>query len=257
MRAARTDAGVSAAINVLNLKLILEPPSKPESITLEDHINSFLPDTIRVWKIIRVQGGFHSRTMCDSRMYNYSLPTYCFLEPRPDTAMGKRIQRKEGEKSWWESRSKSELLKDGSEAEGSGSEINAANNDKTETSTSGLSSFKEDQVLRKAYRIPSELLERVRQLFQAFTGSHNFWNFTVGKEFSDRSCQRVMKNLTVGRCILRVIIRLSANAPWLLQLTEPFMVNDQEWISLKFHGQSFMLHQIVSPYALQVRNCHV
>lgn len=208
MRAARTDAGVSAAINVLNLKLILDPPSKPEGMSLEDYINSFLPDTIRVWKIIRVQGGFHSRTMCDSRMYNYSLPTYCFLEPRPDTAMGKRIQRKEGEKSWWESQSKNDLLKDEPKAEGSNEETTAESEGKAEASTSGLSSFREDQILRKAYRIPPDLLERVRQLFQAFTGSHNFWNFTVGKEFSDRSCQRIMKNLTV---IILLILYLAAS----------------------------------------------
>ena len=30
------------------------------------------------------------------------------------------------------------------------------------------------------------------------------------------------------------------------QVTDPFMVGDSEWVSLKFHGQSFMLHQIVS-----------
>lgn len=229
MRAARTDAGVSAAINVLNLKLILDPPAKPEGMTLKDYINSFLPDTIRVWKIIRVQGGFHARLMCDSRMYNYSLPTYCFLEPRPETAMGKRIQRQEGEKSWWESQSNKDLLRDGEQAEGPDRQPSAETGAKEGSSNSGVSSFKVDQALRKAYRISPELLERVRQLFQAFAGSHNFWNFTVGKDFSDRSCQRVMKNLT---------------------LTEPFMVNDQEWISLKFHGQSFMLHQIRKMVAL-------
>lgn len=198
MRAARTDAGVSAAINVLNLKLILEPPSKPEGVTLEDHINSFLPDAIRVWKIIRVQGGFHARTMCDSRMYNYSLPTYCFLEPRPDTAMGKRIQRKEGEKSWWESQSKAEMLNGEVKQEEPAEDGGQPPENKDGSSSSGLTSFKEDQILRKAYRIPPELLQRVRHLFQGFAGSHNFWNFTVGKEFSDRSCQRVMKNLTVS-----------------------------------------------------------
>lgn len=194
MRAARTDAGVSAAINVLNLKLILEPPSKPADMSIEDHINSFLPPTIRVWQVIRVQGGFHARTMCDSRMYNYSLPTYCFLEPRPDTAMGKRIQRKEGEKSWWESASKTEML-DQSKTDGDAAKEAS---ESAATDEPAKKSFKEDQILRKAYRIPPELLERVRQLFQAFHGSHNFWNFTVGKEFSDRSCQRVMKNLTVS-----------------------------------------------------------
>jgi tRNA pseudouridine38-40 synthase len=229
MRAARTDAGVSAAINVLNLKLILNPPNKPEDMPLEDYINTFLPSTIRVWSVIRVQGGFHARTMCDSRMYNYSLPTYCFLEPRPDTAMGKKIERKEGETSWWASQSKTDMVDDANKA----AQVDDDAPQTAEASTSGsavedkakqgetpaLSSFKEDQILRKAYRIPPDLLERVNQLFQAFLGSHNFWNFTVGKEFKDRSCQRVMKNLTVSRyvvlaCHTRIlIIRLTLRPP--------------------------------------------
>lgn len=98
MRAARTDAGVSAAINVLNLKLILKPSSLSTDTSLEEHINTFLPTAIRVWAIIRVQGGFHARTMCDSRMYNYSLPTYCFLEPKEESLMGRKITWKQGEK---------------------------------------------------------------------------------------------------------------------------------------------------------------
>jgi tRNA pseudouridine38-40 synthase len=31
------------------------------------------------------------------------------------------------------------------------------------------------------------------------------------------------------------------------QITEPFIVNDTEYISVTFIGQSFMLHQIVRP----------
>lgn len=71
--------------------------------------------------------------------------------------------------------------------------------------------------------MPIEVLSRVRDTISKFSGSHNFWNFTVGLEFGDRSCQRVMKNL---------------------QVSDPFIVDDSEWISLQFHGQSFMLHQI-------------
>ena len=37
------------------------------------------------------------------------------------------------------------------------------------------------------------------------------------------------------------------------QVTDPFMVGDSEWVSLKFHGQSFMLHQIVSTHRERVR----
>ena len=259
MRAARTDAGVSAAINVLNLKLILNPPSLPEGTSLTAHINSFLPPAVQIWNIIRVQGGFHSRTMCDSRMYNYSLPTYCFLEPRPETAMGKRVTLQEGEHNWWDdkpaSTAKSKDRAAGKEGERAGertegegiegslgvkeeeqvppkvkqenAEEPIEEGDDRASATAGeavtapvagerlmteaddadssappahptMSAFKEDQILRKGYRISPETLARLRHTINAYKGSHNFWNFTVGKDFKDRSCQRVMKNLTVG-----------------------------------------------------------
>lgn len=200
MRAARTDAGVSAAINVLNLKLILNPPNKPADTTLEAYINTFLPETIRVWSIIRVQGSFHSRTMCDSRMYNYSLPTYCFLEPRPDTPMSKRVTRSDGERSWWDEH-KSEVVPEAEPAPAVktlGLPNGEDNAQQAADSTAGPSRFKEDQALRKAYRIPEDVLTRTRQTLDTFKGSHNFWNYTVGKEFADRSCQRIMKKLTVS-----------------------------------------------------------
>lgn len=226
MRAARTDAGVSAAINVLNLKIILNPPDLPEGMALRDYINTFLPASIRVWDIIRTQGSFHSRTMCDSRMYNYSLPSYVFLEPKPDTLMEGRVtwrDEEEKENSYWrkaaregEGKAKGTAeevtLEDKESLEGSKAEETASvepsklseegvSDSATVTSApkeKGPSSFAIDQIQRKQYRIPKETLERVRETMNRFLGSHNFWNYTVGKEFSDRSCQRVMKNLTVS-----------------------------------------------------------
>ena len=224
MRAARTDAGVSAAVNVLNIKLILSPPSKDPSMTIEAHINSFLPPAVRVWKIIRVQGSFHSRTMCDSRMYNYSLPTYVFVEPKDGTPMSSKItwsSQEEKDDSYW-------VRNVPSESATISSSENQPPSDPSSEKVPSTSSFQIDQALRKQYRIPSTTLSRLRTTLNAYTGSHNFWNFTIGKEFGDRSCQRMMKRLEV---------------------TEPFMVNDTEWISLKFHGQSFMLHQIVRDHA--------
>ena len=235
MRAARTDAGVSAAINVLNLKLILSPPDMPESTTLEAHINSFLSPAIRIWKIIRVTGGFHSRTMCDSRMYNYSLPTYCFLDPKPGTSMGdKRTKNAPDAENWWADKidtqqpaaesatdenavktEASEPVKAEETTEASTGEVPAAANGEApevrqegegseDTAQAAPSAFREDQKLRKGYRIPPDTLQRVRDMINAYRGSHNFWNFTVGKEFSDRSCQRVMKNLTVRHPLRRI-----------------------------------------------------
>lgn len=236
MRAARTDAGVSAAINVLNLKLILSPPSMPEGGSLEEHINSFLPPAVRIWKIIRVTGGFHSRTMCDSRMYNYSLPTYCFVDPKPSTSMGdRRDKNAPGAENWWkqyntvrrpvdmetedsangavtpETKGADDQSDQHSASESKGAAVadgsaEAAKEGKDETEGPSVpSAFREDQKLRKTYRISPSTLTRLRSTLEAYSGSHNFWNFTVGKEFGDRSCQRVMKRLTVWTRSARLI----------------------------------------------------
>jgi tRNA pseudouridine38-40 synthase len=148
--------------------------------------------------------------------------------------MGNRVAWEEGEKekSYWLQQPPLPEVSEGSDAKAeeqqptedasmAGAKPEDASN--SEAPKEGPSLFRHDQNHRKSYRIPPEVLDRVRSTINKFLGSHNFWNFTVGKEFGDRSCQRVMKKLTVS---------------------EPFMVNDNEWVSLKFHGQSFMLHQI-------------
>jgi len=54
--------------------------------------------------------------------------------------------------------------------------------------------------------------------------SSNFHNYTIGKPFNDRSVKRFMITIDVS---------------------DPTLYGDIEWISVKIHGQSFMLHQIV------------
>ncbi|XP_033209333.1 tRNA pseudouridine synthase A isoform X2 [Belonocnema kinseyi] len=75
-RAARTDKGVSAARQVVSLKL-------PEHANKED-INKFLPEDIRVFGLRRVTKGFNSKHQCDARTYAYTLPTYAFVEESPE-----------------------------------------------------------------------------------------------------------------------------------------------------------------------------
>jgi tRNA pseudouridine38-40 synthase len=77
---------------------------------------------------------------------------------------------------------------------------------------------------RRGWRISDEMVNKVKECLKMYIGSHNFHNFTIGKDSKDRSCQRVMRNLSV---------------------TEPIVLDGTEWITIKFHGQSFMLHQIV------------
>jgi tRNA pseudouridine38-40 synthase len=182
-RAARTDAGVSAAINVLSLKLILNPTSLPPEKGLNEHINSFLPPELRVWSYTRVQGSFHARTMCDSRRYEYNLPTYVFLPPKNGTTMAKRLDGLGVKLSnFWE--------KTGLEGD-----------------------FKDDLAARRKWRIDGETLDEVKKILKAFEGSHNFHNFTVGKDFKERSAQRVMKELEA--CSFFAPLRLFCSSPCL------------------------------------------
>jgi hypothetical protein len=58
-RAARTDAGVHAAGNLVSLKLITQIPGVPDVVAA---VNNLLPPEIRIWGIARVQNSFNART---------------------------------------------------------------------------------------------------------------------------------------------------------------------------------------------------
>ncbi|KAI7879567.1 tRNA pseudouridine synthase [Lichtheimia hyalospora FSU 10163] len=160
MRAARTDKGVHAAGNVLSLKM-----SMPGDDIIRD-INSHLPDQIRVWGYVPTKRSFHAKTQCDSRVYEYLLPTYAFMPPAPREL---KLRAKDG------------------------------------------------------YRINEQQLAQFREALSKFAGTHNFHNYTIGRGAKDRSCNRYIMDIKVD---------------------DPIYINGAEWLSVKLHGQSFMLHQI-------------
>lgn len=89
---------------------------------------------------------------------------------------------------------------------------------------------------RKAYRIHPARLARVRSVLSHYVGSKNYHNYTTNKSYRDASAKRIIKSFAVQQ--------------------EPIIINDTEWLSLKVHGQSFMMHQIrkmVAMAALVVR----
>lgn len=85
VRCARTDKGVHAAGNILSLKLIIEDND------IVQKINENLPSQIRVWGIQPTTGSFSAYQLCDSRIYEYLIPTHCFLPPPPQSFLGKSI----------------------------------------------------------------------------------------------------------------------------------------------------------------------
>ncbi|KAJ4355822.1 tRNA pseudouridine synthase 1 [Didymosphaeria variabile] len=94
VRCARTDKGVHAAGNVISLKLIVEEED------IVEKINSNLSEQIRVWGIQRTTGSFSCYQACDSRWYEYLIPTHTFLPPHPSSHLGKKLEElaeKEGD----------------------------------------------------------------------------------------------------------------------------------------------------------------
>jgi tRNA pseudouridine38-40 synthase len=292
VRCARTDKGVHAAGNVISLKLIIEDPD------IIKKINEALSPQIRVWGIERTTGSFSCYQACDSRWYEYLIPTYCYLPPHPKSYMGKKLveladevgdlegfnSRQEEVAGFWDAiearlikpildglgedirtlveealyrtTTDKELLEDNEDDEtasdaGDTVPVTVKTSGKEERQQVEDQSIPEkapadldnastvDQVAlnaaikslkaayisaKKTYRIPKSRLMRIKDVFAAYEGTHNYHNYTVRKPYSDPSAKRHILSFAVN--------------------PEPITIGDTEWISLKVHGQSFMMHQI-------------
>ncbi|XP_065198116.1 pseudouridylate synthase 1 homolog [Sycon ciliatum] len=75
-----------------------------------------------------------------------------------------------------------------------------------------------------SYRVDADRIVLVNRLLEIYIGTHNFHNFTSGRQFKDQSCRRVMRSFGVKEV--------------------PFVEGNMEFIILRVVGQSFMLHQI-------------
>ena len=75
----------------------------------------------------------------------------------------------------------------------------------------------------RSFRLSAARLERVRSAFKVYIGTHNFHNLTVGVPYHSSQAQRYMISIDVA---------------------EPKLIGATEWLRIKIHGQSFMLHQI-------------
>lgn len=99
MRAARTDKGVSAAMQVVSMKLPCEVGGRVDPQVTE-LINTHLPPVIRVYGLLRATASFNARTDCHRRRYEYLLPLRALGGPNSIVADGldggdARVQRLE------------------------------------------------------------------------------------------------------------------------------------------------------------------
>ncbi|KAI9029988.1 pseudouridine synthase [Phycomyces nitens] len=189
VRAARTDKGVHAAGNLVSLKLITEDPD------LVSKINELLPEQIRVWGYTETSRSFHAKSSCDSRTYEYLLPSYTLMPPHkkdlkdcPGAEDDRKLFVDNSSKVYYVSRSTPEEME-----------------------------------IKDKYRVEKHVFEKFRDSLDIFNGTHNFHNYTVGRGFRDKSSNRHMMNI---------------------EASDPMLIEGTEWISVKLHGQSFMLHQI-------------
>jgi len=149
---------------------------------------------------------------CDSRKYTYFFPTYLLIPPRPGSGLFCSLRRQNGEPPahrFWD------FLNQMS------GDTNGDVSDQTE-----FAPRLEELRLKRGWRISVTELNTLRAVVKRFEGTHNFHNFTVEKDFRDRSNQRHMKSI---------------------QVADPVVHGETEWISVLLHGQSFMLHQVFSP----------
>lgn len=263
-RACRTDKGVHAIGQVVSAKILIKN-STPSDVKIETHVvdagnstfqddldthdkisnerpknpimcsnsdqnsdekalddtvqrlNKLLPKDIRIFGIKRAVGSFQAKERCDSRVYEYLLPTYALAPASRDKYS---IEIKE------------DNFKDESDdLEVSGKRIktlesdeeSSADESKDNNNTVKMEITDEEKALIKSYRIDVERLAKTKSLFKMYEGTHHFHNFTLGKLSSDPSSKRNIISVNVG---------------------DTFIRENLEWIAVRFHGQSFMLHQI-------------
>lgn len=134
-----------------------------EDAAIVEKINSHLPEQIRVYGYQRANKSFNPKTCCDSRKYEYILPTYMF-KPRP---MPSDFIPKEQLNSF------------------------ARTNDVPEEST--------NTIYDESYRMPKEEIPKINALLAKYKGTHCFQNFTrMSKYVSKNQSYRVIMDFVVA-----------------------------------------------------------
>lgn len=310
VRCARTDKGVHAAGNMISLKLIVEEPD------IVERINKELSPQIRVWGITRTIGSFSCYQACDSRWYEYLIPSSAFLPPHPSSFLAKRLvesavatndteayqKRQEGVDHFWDDVDKTAIkpildaldddirlavveslykasadfdFSDKDEDAGSesgdapgyidgqqepepaveaGSEsisepINASDETTNQKAVNPRTVFRKRvaeatrkvrlayETAKRAFRLPPARRAAIQRALDLYVGTHNYHNYTVQKSFRDPSAKRNIKSFQLDPS--PVYIPLGGG-----EAVDEDLPGATEWVSIKIHGQSFMMHQI-------------
>ncbi|KAJ3377504.1 tRNA pseudouridine synthase 1, partial [Entophlyctis sp. JEL0112] len=82
-RAATTETAEHGARQVVSLEVSAEPAVAAVLRTpTPDQLNALLPEPIRVFNVLYPEDSFSARRSCETRTYEYLIPTYVFMPPQ-------------------------------------------------------------------------------------------------------------------------------------------------------------------------------
>lgn len=122
---------------------------------------------------------------CDSRKYTYFFPSYLLIPPKPGSGLHKTLYAQASSPS----------------TSPTPTSLSAHSFWSEQSSDEGKTSIKDekeqDLKRKRTWRVGADMMEQLRETARKFEATHNFHNFTVGREFGDRSTQRHMKKIEV------------------------------------------------------------
>jgi tRNA pseudouridine38-40 synthase len=170
-RCARTDKGVHAAGQVVSLKMILE-----ENII--EKLNNVLPDQIRVLGYCRVNNNFDAKNQCDSRVYEYLLPSYCLERVKGNHYTKSTIAKQQN--------------------------IDLSNLGRELFEPIDIPDLSPEELNQLSkYRIEKQDFEEFKKILKGYEGTRKFHNFTIGKSFNEKSSNRYIMSCTVNEPFVR------------------------------------------------------
>ncbi|WBW71450.1 tRNA pseudouridine synthase Pus2 [Schizosaccharomyces osmophilus] len=262
-RSARTDKGVHTLGNLVSLNVFIQDSVNPSK--LREQLNEKLSRQIRVWDVFKVQKYFNPRISCESRTYEYLIPSFALIPPKDSTPLFRKSQNNikrepENELDNLLLSSTTQTRPFWDQVENRRKELQNEFEKDPETFTNPfIGMFPEKPIpahikipneakLKKAqkladhyycmnYRVTEDRLQLLQEVLQLYLGKHNFHNFTITQDPKAPSNYRIIESIDCGK---------------------PFVYEKWEWIPVTIRGNSFMLNQIrkMMAHALMViRSC--